>query len=249
MRVSCTLYLGMNIMRPLRPIRSIAFLLAFSCLAAVAQDEVASPNVVKAIVVDGDTLPSVDLGAAEVYAHWSRASRDEKRRYDRLTRHVLKVYPYARITAGLLAEYEHDLATIARAGDQDLYIKLAEAELRAEFEEEVKGMTVSQGRVLMKLIDRETGQTTYALVKQLRGNFQAWLWQGVAQLFGNDLKAEYDLAGEDRNIEHIVQRILSGELQVAERRSMTAKAHARLERRKAGVYKKYGLEQAPTSMN
>lgn len=224
-------------------------ILCLVALDAPAQDEGGAARQVKAVVVDGDTLPYVELGAASVYGHWSRAARDEKRRYDRLTRYVLKVYPYARITARLLDEYERDLATIERAGDQDLYVKLAEAELRAEFEEEVKGMTVTQGRVLMKLIDRETGHTTYDLVKQLRGNFQAWLWQGIAQLFGNDLKDDYDAVGEDRSIEHIVQRILSGELQTAERAPMTPKAHARLEKRKARLYRKYGLTQAPTTMN
>ena len=162
-------------------------------------------------------------------------------------RNVVKTYPYARVTKELLSEYEHDLAQIERNGDQDLYVKLAEAELRAEFEAEVKELTTSQGRVLIKLIDRETGSTSYALVKQLKGGFQAWVWQGVAQLFGNDLKDEYDAQGEDRMIEVIVQRIERGELAVAARGPHTAKAQARLEKRKARLYRKYGLPHEPVT--
>lgn len=217
-------------------------------LQAAAQGEGGS-RIVKATVNAGDTIPLVELGAATVYGHWSRASRREQARYTRLMKNVIKVYPYARVTAELLAEYERDLAGIEREGDRDLYVKLAEAELRAEFEEEVRELTISQGRVLIKLIDRETGRTSYDLVKELRGSFQAWLWQGVAKLFGNDMKDDYDPAGEDRHVEHVVQRIQSGELPVADRAPRTARALARLEKRKARLYRKYGLSLAPTSMN
>ncbi|MCB0784678.1 MAG: DUF4294 domain-containing protein, partial [Flavobacteriales bacterium] len=125
--------------------------------------------------------------------------------------------------------YERDLSRIDRRHDQELYVKLAEAELRAEFEAEVRELTISQGKVLIKLIDRETGQTSYDLVKQLRGGFQAFIWQGVARLFGNDLKDDYDPDVEDRMIEVIVQRIERGELAVKPRGPRTAKAQAKLE--------------------
>ena len=207
------------------------------------------PEFVWAMVRDGDTIPCFYLDTAYVEGVMGKEARKAQERFNKLTRNVLKVYPYARITAGLLGEYEADLAHIQRESDKDLYVKLAEAELRAEFEEEVKNMTVSQGRVLMKLIDRETGQTTYDLVKELRGGFQAWLWQGIAQLFGNDLKEDYDAEGEDAAIELIVQRIQRGELVTAERAPHTAKAQARLEKRKARLYRKYGLPPTPTSMN
>ena len=202
-----------------------------------------------AVVRNGDTIPCYYLDTAYVEGIMGRTARRAQERYTRLMRNVVKVYPYARVTAELLAEYEEDLSQISKESDRGLYTKLAEAELRAEFEEEVKGLTVSQGRVLMKLIDRETGQTTYELVKQLRGGFQAWIWQGIAQLFGNDMKDAYDPATEDAAIEHIVQRIQRGELVTAVRSPRTAKAQARLEKRKARLYRKYGLPQPPTSMN
>lgn len=198
-------------------------------------------RVLRARVVNGDTVAVVDLHEATVLATWKPSNRREAARYDKLTRTVQRVYPYARITADLLKEYEHDLAMIQRSGDQDLYIKLAEAELRAEFEAEVKELTMSQGRILVKLIDRETGRTSYELVKELRGSFQAFLWQGLARLFGHDLKSTYDALNEDVMVEVIVQRIERGDLAVIARPPMTDKAQARLERRKARLFKRYGL--------
>lgn len=195
----------------------------------------------RAVVIDGDTVPVIDLEAAYVESRWSARDRRQAERYDRLTRNVVKVYPYARITGELLREYEHDLATIRREGDQELYLKLAEAELRAEFEAEVKDLTISQGKVLIKLIDRETGRTSFDLVRQLRGSLTAFVWQGMARLFGHDLRSTYDADGDDRLVEVVVQRIERGELAVAERGARTAKAQARLEKRKARLYKRYGL--------
>lgn len=207
----------------------------------VAAQPVVRGHVVKAVVHEGDTMPVVTLPESEVKARWTARDRRAAEQYDKLTRNIVKVYPYARLTANLLREYEHDLSVIERSSDQELYIKLAEAELRAEFEAEVKDLTMSQGRVLIKLIDRETGNTSYDLVEQLRGSFTAFVWQGLARLFGQDLRSTYDPAGDDRMMELIVQRIERGELAVAQRGARTAKAQARLEKRKARLYRKYGL--------
>ena len=218
-------------------------LLAVCCFLGVvcsAQGPV-NTHVLHAVVIDGDTLPVVQLPEANVDARWRPRDRREAERYTRLMRQVIKVYPYANLTGQLLKEYENDLSQIERIGDQDLYVKLAEAELRAEFEAEVKDLTISQGRILVKLIDRETGETSYELVKDLRGSFVAFVWQGMAKLFGQDLKSNYDPLGEDRTIELIVKRIENGELPLAARSARTAKAQARLEKRKARLYKKYGL--------
>lgn len=205
-------------------------------------------QVLQAVIVDGDTIPMVMLHEVRVDGRWKPRDRKEAKQYDKLTRNVVKVYPYARITRDLLAEYEHDLTRIDRGGDQDLYVKLAEAELRAEFEAEVKDLTMSQGKVLVKLIDRETGRSSYSLVQELKGSFNAVIWQGMARLFGQDLKAKYDPEGEDLMIEVIVKRIENGELAVSNRSARTDKAQARLERRKARLYRKYGLNDGEISL-
>jgi len=121
--------------------------------------------------------------------------------------------------------------------------------LRAEFEEEVKDLTMSQGRVLIKLIDRETGKTSFDLVRQLRGSFTAFVWQGLARIFGQDLRSSYDPHGEDQMMELVVQRIERGELVAVPRAARTEKAQVRLEKRKARLYRKYGLPNGPISAN
>lgn len=192
-------------------------------------------------IEDGDTLPTILLPEKRVEGYTSAKARREARRYDRLVRNVVKVYPYARVSAELLDQYAHEMAALRNDHQRDLYTKLAEAELRAEFEAEITDLTITQGGILIKLIDRETGSTGYDLVRQLRGGFQAFIWQGVARLFGNDLKDTYDPLGEDAAIEQVVHRIEAGELAVAERAPHTPKAAARLAKRKARLFKRYGL--------
>lgn len=220
-----------------------------ACLAALPLMAQQPVVLVPITVQDGDTIPLFQLKDLVVEAELTGTARRNAARMDRLTRYVQKVYPYAQITAKLLDEYEHDLASLQRDADKALYLKLAEAELRTEFEQDVKEMTVTQGRILVKLIDRETGHTSYDLVKQLRGSFQAWMWQSVATLFGNDLKGEYDPEGDDRLVESIVRRIENGELATTPRAPRTDKATARLVKRKARLYKKYGVAPPVVSTN
>ena len=91
------------------------------------------------------------------------------------------------------------------------YMKIVEKELRAEFEEPLKDLSITQGRILLKLIDRETSHTSYELVKGFRGEFQAFMWQSVARLFGNNMKAKYDSTGEDIMIERAIRLIEAGQ--------------------------------------
>lgn len=224
----------------------LLFCLFMAATPALAQERA---TMMPVVVEGGDTVPVYMLAPVEVEAVLTGKARRNAERIDRLTRYVQKVYPYALITAKLLDEYDHDLADIKRESDRELYLKLAEAELRAEFGADVKDMTILQGRILVKLIDRETGHTSYDLVKQLRGSFQAWMWQGVAQLFGNDLKGEYDPQGDDRVIESIVRRIENGELAATPRAPRTERATARLAKRKARLYRKYGVTTPEVSAN
>ncbi len=228
-----------------RRIRTIHALMAMILASASYAQSTGSPHVVQAKVVDGDTIAMVQLPEAQVITRWKPRDRREAQRYDRLTKNVVRVYPYAHITGQLLREYEYDLSRISRESDQELYIKLAEAELRAEFEAEVKDLTISQGEVLIKLIDRETGRTGYQLVKDLRGGFQAFAWQGLARIFGQNLKNGYDAQGDDLLVEVIVERIERGELPLQARPARTEKAQARLDKRKTRLYRKYGIDGDP----
>jgi hypothetical protein len=168
---------------------------------------------VLANVIDGDTVPLIHLAPAEIFATISPEAADRIKAYNKLRRDVLKAYPYARLAADQLKFINDSVGKIASERERKKFLKRTEAELKARFEKDLKKLTITQGRILIKLIDRETGETSYALVKELRGSIQAFFWQSLARLFGSNLKSEYNANQEDILIEGIVRQIESGELQ------------------------------------
>ncbi|MDE6623866.1 MAG: DUF4294 domain-containing protein [Alistipes sp.] len=126
------------------------------------------------------------------------------RRYRRLVDAVKKVYPIAKIAKAKMADMEEELCRLPTKKAQKEYIKQVYDEIKAEYTPVLKRMTRTQGRVLLKLIDRETEYTAYEVLKEFRGGFVAGFWQGISKIFGQNLKSEYDKEGEDRMIEQIV---------------------------------------------
>jgi hypothetical protein len=165
-----------------------------------------------ATIIDGDTIPLINLAPIEIIETLSPEAALRMKAYLKLRRDVLKAYPYAKLAAAKLKMINDSIAHIPSERLQKKYIKQTENVLRDEFEKDLKNLTISQGRILIKLIDRETGNTSYHLVKELRGSFQAFFWQGMARLFGENLKSEYEAEGQDMMIESIVQQIERGEL-------------------------------------
>lgn len=163
-----------------------------------------------------DSMLIVSLDEAVVSAK-SGNYKKFRQRYLRTEQKVLKVYPYAKAAGELMKGYEAEMKTLKTEKERKKYLEKAEEELKAEFEGEIKNMTISEGLILIKLIDRETGDSSYELIKELRGSFNAFVWQSLARLFGTNLKEEYDPVTEDRIIEDIVVRIEEGELCVPER--------------------------------
>jgi hypothetical protein len=153
---------------------------------------------VEKVVFEGDTILSVTLPPVIKHA------RLDLSRHARMIRNLKKVYPIARFANLKLQELETALAAIDNPRQQERYAKQVEKELKERFTPMIRQMTFSQGRMLIKLIDRETGRTSYRLVQELRGNFTAFFWQGLARLFGNNLKSHYDPEGEDRLIEQLI---------------------------------------------
>jgi hypothetical protein len=113
----------------------------------------------------------------------------------------------AKVAAIKLAEYNRVYTTFKTERERKKYVKGVEKELFAEFEEELRVMRVSEGRILIKLLDRETGNSSFEIIKEFKGGFPAFFWQSVARLFGHDLKAQYDPVMEDRLIEYIIMQI------------------------------------------
>lgn len=168
---------------------------------------------VLATVIDGDTVPIIHLAPAEIYAPISPEAAARMKAYYKLRRDVLKAYPYAKLASIQLKFINDSVAHISSEKQKRKFIKRTEDELKKQFEKDLKKLTMTQGRILIKLIDRETGSTSYSLVKELRGSLQAFFWQGIARLFGSNLKSEYNAATDDALIESIVQQIERGELQ------------------------------------
>jgi len=165
--------------------------------------------VVKAKVENGDTLPMMYLPEVRIKGYIIYRTPSDQRRFDRLVRNVKKVYPYARLAGLKLQEYDAMMAGLSEKEQKKLY-KKAEDELKAEFGEELKSLTFTQGRILLKLVDRETGTPTYHIVKELRGSFVAFFWQNLSRLFGYNLKEKYEPDGKDKDIETIVLMIENG---------------------------------------
>jgi hypothetical protein len=167
--------------------------------------------VVHAIIDKGDTLPYVWLPWLSIQTEMPFKNRKQYVEWTRIRNNVKKVYPYAILAAAKLKEYDLILAKMPDEKMRAAYLRVCDKELRKEFMGELKELSVNQGRILMKLIDRETGKTTYTIVKELRGNFQAFMWQSLTVLFGNTMKQEYDAAGEDKLIEVAIHQIESGQ--------------------------------------
>jgi len=159
---------------------------------------------------NGDTIPHIDLQTIPVFPKRNFKSKRLERKYWRLAMKVKKVYPYAKIAAQLLEEYDAKYRASNDKKDRRKYLKAAEKELFDKYGDELKKLSFSEGQILIKLIDRETQHTSYELIKDLKGGMSAFFWQGIARLFGNNLKDEYDPVGEDRMIEEIISYIEAG---------------------------------------
>ncbi len=169
-------------------------------------------HLAQALIENGDTLIHVSLRSIIVRPPFKFKSRRQQRRYSRLVLYVKKVYPYSQIVSEQLKDINEDLERYDTKKEKSFYLKQKEKALKTEFEGKLRKLTFTQGRILIKLIDRETGHTTYEIVKELKGSLNAFFWQSVARLFGSNLKMEYDAKGDDRMIEDIVIRIENGML-------------------------------------
>ena len=150
-------------------------------------------------VENGDSIPMVHILPVYVFSR-----PVDLRRYRRLVEAVKKVYPIAKIARAKMADMEEELCRLPTKKAQKEYIRKIYHEIKEEYTPVAKRMTRTEGRVLLKLIDRETEYTAYEVLKEFRGGFVAGFWQGISKIFGQDLKSHYDKEGEDRMIEQII---------------------------------------------
>jgi hypothetical protein len=172
------------------------------------------PNVVYGRVDGKDTLLIVYLPEVDIDLMNRYYQINESRSGRRLVYNVRKVYPYAKIAGEILQSYDTLLANITSKSERNRLMRLAEDEISDRYTEELKKLTFSQGAILIRLIDRETGNTSYNVVQELRGKVRAFFYQGFARLWGYDLKSQYDPKNnpEDDEIETIVTLLERGQI-------------------------------------
>jgi len=159
---------------------------------------------------DGETMPEVEIKEVKVLAHPRPERKSEYRKYERLVSNIKRVYPYAVMVRYRLSQVNDDLKNIKNEKDRKEYLKKVEKSVFADYEDDIQQMTITQGKLLIKLIDRETQNTSYELIREYRGKLTAAFWQGIARIFGTNLKEEYDGYGDDALIELIIRDVEAG---------------------------------------
>jgi hypothetical protein len=157
------------------------------------------------MVYEGDTIEAKVLAGVYVYAYPGNMSA--KARWTRLRNAVYVTYPYARRAAVVFNDINKKITGLTDKSAISTLINSREKELKKEFTDPLTNLSVYQGKVLMKLINRETGNNCYNIVKELKGGFTARFWQTVAFIFGSNLKQPYDAKGEDSEMETIVKEV------------------------------------------
>jgi hypothetical protein len=161
----------------------------------------------------GETMPEIEIKEVTIVGGPKATSRKrDYRRYERLIFNIKKVYPYAIIVREKLSRVNEELKGTKNDKERKAYLRSVEKDVFSEYEDDISHLTITQGKILIKLIDRETQNTSYELIKEYRGKISAAFWQGIARLFGTNLKAEYDRYGDDAVIEMILVEIESGRL-------------------------------------
>jgi len=185
-----------------------------TCAQLMAQDTIPTtdPNFPYFIVDKGDTIYVSSIKDIYIMPDQQFETKRDLRRYKKLIRNVKIVYPYAKLARKKYEEVVVEFAKLKTEREKKEYMKTVEEDLKKEFEGDLKKLTISQGRILIKLVDREIGLSTYDLVKEYRGNFSAFFWQTLAKLFGNNLKSTFDAEGEDKLINDIILLIDDGQL-------------------------------------
>jgi hypothetical protein len=161
---------------------------------------------------DGEKLPEIEIKDVTILGKRKLFEGFQYWRYERLVYNVKKVYPYALIVREKFKDVNAALEKMPDEKDRKNYLKEVEKQVFHDYEGDMREMTISQGKILIRLIDRETNITSFNLIKQYRGKISASFWQGIARIFGTNLKEEYDPFVEDFLIENIISEIEAGKL-------------------------------------
>lgn len=159
--------------------------------------------IARAYVENGDTVPLLTLREVRVSDIMSEAARERKKEFNKLVYHVRKVMPIAKQFTAKMEEIENATEGMSKR-EKRKYLKEQEEVLKSQYEDQLKDLTFTQGKVLIKLLDRETGKSSYELIKLYKSSFSALFWQSTARIFGMNLKNSYDPEQEEA-IEMVLQ--------------------------------------------
>lgn len=185
----------------------VAFMGSGVCTKAQTQYGVNDSIIHEAIVYNGDTIELKTLANLFFYSKMTAAQREAAAKYNRLRNAVYVTYPYARRAGLVMNEMNEKLANISNKSERKKFIQSKEAILRKEFTDPLTNLSVYQGKVLMKLINRETGNNCYEIIKEYKGGFTARFYQTVAFFFNSNLKQPYHAENEDAVVEKLVKEV------------------------------------------
>ena len=201
---------------------AVLFAALTAALAAKAQEEdnedtsapAALPVYVQVgkVAWQGDSIPEIITPVVYKYGKLEFKNDKQRREYNRLVANVKKLLPIAKLARYTIIETYEYLETLPDKKSREEHIKSVERDLRKKYSPMVKKMSRSQGRLLVKLVDRECNQTGYQIAKAFVGPFKANIYQGIGLLFGNSLNKHYDPEGDDRMTERVVRLVESGQL-------------------------------------
>ena len=200
--------------------RALTVWMFFCAVSMTAQEEETDagnptfvPTVkVSKVVVDGDSIPYMEMSNVYVYPPVTFSSKRQQGAYMRLVKNVKKVLPIAKEARQMLIETTEYLETLPNDKAKEEHIKRVEDDIFRTYKPKMKKLTYSQGKLLIKLIDRECHSTGYDMIKAFMGPLRAGFWQVFAWGFGASLKKEYDAKGVDRLTERVVLMVEAGQI-------------------------------------
>jgi len=171
-----------------------------------------SGKLMRAVVTGKDTLYLVDLPEFYVYSEVRFRNEKERQEYTKLVRDVKRTLPYAKLIYATLIETYEYIETMPNNKAREAHLKRMEKELYNQYKPELKKLTLTQGKLLIKLVDRECNQTSYNIVSAYLGRFRATFWNVFAGMFGASLKTSYDPNGKDAMTERVVLLVERGQI-------------------------------------
>ncbi len=187
----------------------LSFVLSVFGFNGKTQSQLGQYDTIKvySFVFEGDTIPGNFLPDVTVYGRMPQRWKNYWADWTRLRNAIYITYPYAKSAGKIMNEINARLVDITDKGARKKIIKSREKELKKEFADKLTKLSVYQGKVLMKLINRETGNSCYHIIKEYKGGFSAVFWQTVAVVFGSNLKQSYNAQSDDRDMETIVRDV------------------------------------------